>query len=102
MDLREEDIDISKDKMIIEVPIIIQGKRANGTAIGNEISVHNAKLYVNKDGNYYYIFEYRVGRAVMNFIPEDYMELEKIIPISKITIFQKDGNLISKIPFEYR
>jgi hypothetical protein len=106
MDLNKEDIDIMKDRKLIEVPIILQGKRADGTAIDNEISIHNAMLYQNSNGKFYYIFEFITGRSVINFIPEDYKELEKIIPISEITIFQmthfSDKDDLTKVSFEYR
>lgn len=85
----------SDDKVIIKVPIIIR--------VWDALSVHEVELRTSKDGNQYYLFYYVSGTCVTNYCKDDFVELNKKLPIDKESIFLWDEKFgIVPVSEDYR
>ncbi len=81
-----QDIDIAKDKKLIEFPLILM--------IDNILCVHNVLVFETENDELYYVFDYKAGKSIMNFGVRHYQILQEKLPVDNISIFQMyDGNM---------
>lgn len=82
------------DKVLTKIPVVI---RAQGG-----LSIHEAELRMNKNGIMYYMFYYIYGTYVTNYCKNEFVELNKVIPIEKESIFLYADGQIIPVPESYR
>lgn len=86
MKLSKNDINSSKDKLVIEVPVIIEPEPRTKPAVPSALI---AKLYIshNDTADEYYIFELEYGQPLHEYSKETLIKLNKKIPLEDYPIF---------------
>lgn len=75
--------EVSKnDPIITKVPVIIR--------VMGALSVHDVEVRTSKEDNEYYLFYHLKGTCVTNYCKDDFIELNKVLPIDKESIFLWD------------
>ncbi|WP_054740654.1 hypothetical protein [Cellulosilyticum ruminicola] len=70
--------------------------------IDKQLSTHEVTLYEQADGESFLLFKVIEGKKIINYLPEDYRELEKQIRISGLDIFQENEACIIPVLESYR
>lgn len=70
--------------------------------IDKELSTHEVTLYEQADGEAFLLFKVIEGKKIINYLPEDYRELEKQVRISGLDIFQENEACIIPVLESYR
>ncbi|WP_048000759.1 hypothetical protein [Lactiplantibacillus herbarum] len=70
--------------------------------VENIDSVHDVYVAKNPEGITYYIFVWRSGTAVMNWVPSDYKLAESFVQIGDTPIVMKSDGEYVNVPMSYR
>lgn len=70
--------------------------------IDKQPSTHEVTLYEQPDGQSFLLFKVIEGKKIINYLPEDYRQLEQQVRISGLDIFQENEACIIPVMESYR